>query len=227
MIRPIVIDELFQVNDNLQPVFVDGVIIIDDYYKNLEKIQKVLNRLYAPKWKPYKNSKNFIDYYDCRPVIFNYEVSSEYLDKIEYIGELIQKYYKETTPLQLVSKEYEFNFFKNIKVPPNNNFQHMPHRDSPYAGIIYLDNVCSGGLALYDNTLNIENTEHENIYQDVSNISKTIVEAKPNRLIIFEGERLHGGYIEDHNKYVSEWRQNEVFFLEKREDAPKSNKKSY
>jgi len=106
----------------------------------------------------------------------------------------------------------EFNYFKNNKKNVSNNFQHFPHIDNYYNALVYLDKICSGGTAIYDMP-SIVNTEQYNLLYDISNYSKRVIKAIPNRLVIFNGRQMHGGYIEDHNKYVNNWRFNQVLFF--------------
>ena len=94
MITPIIPENLFEVNDSYEFVsFEDGVLVIDNWYKNYEEIYDVLQNMYVSRWKWNENGKNFVDYYDCRPVIKNNfpgQIYGNYIQKITY---LIQKYF--------------------------------------------------------------------------------------------------------------------------------------
>jgi hypothetical protein len=207
MITPYIPDELFEVNTNAKIKFEDDVIIIDDYYKNYGDMHNVLTNMYVPRWKWSKQGRNFKDYYDCRPLLSNRESN-----KNESLTDLIYDLYKEHKPIRIFNPSiHDFNYLKHIQNIPDNNKQFYPHADTPYASIIYLDKICSGGTAFYD-IQELDNKEHEALFFDVSGFNKKIINAKPNRHIIFRGDQYHGGYIEDHNKYVKDWRINQVIF---------------
>jgi hypothetical protein len=89
-----------------------------------------------------------------------------------------------------------------------------PHVDYYLNCIIYLDKICSGGTAIYD-IKNLDNHEHLNLLYDVSNVPFKLIQAKPNRLVLFNGDRFHGGYISDHTMYETNWRINQVVFFDK------------
>jgi len=217
MVIPFEVDRLFEVNEDYSVTkHSTGALIIDNIYKNYDDILNVLRNMPAPKWKSAENSRNFIDYYDCRPMIRASFRTDKSIAIHKTCVSLLESLYNESAEFSVVTKLYEFNFFKNIKKDISNNLQHMPHRDVKYAALIYLDEVASGGTALYDNKLKIENTEDQNIYYDISDIKKEVIPSKPNRLIIFDGTKLHGGYIENHNDYLDAWRINQPIFFEKR-----------
>ena len=214
MITPVILDELFEVNNKREVISFDNdVLIIDNWYKNYEDIYNFLSHTYAPRWKYVPESRNFIDYYDCRLLIINQQSSLPYMERMRNIFKsLFKEYYKDYSHFVYDSRSLEFNIYKNIKRDVSNNLQHFPHRDTKYNVIVYLDKVCSGGTSIYD-IEHIEDTEHFNILFDASNISKSIIPAIPNRCVIFHGNNYHGGYIEDHNKYVEDWRINQTLFI--------------
>ena len=213
MISPFIVDELFCVNETLEINFVEDVIIIDNYYKNYDDIYEVLTNMAVPRWKWSESTRNFKDYYDCRPRISNSWYSDKYETSIRNIFNLINKYYNvNTTDFHVSTIDYEFNYLRHIKDIPDNNFQFYPHTDSFYASIIFLDKVSSGGTALYENVGYIENKEDEYLFYDVGKMNKRVIESKPNRHIIFKATNYHGGYIEDHKKYIDDWRINQVMF---------------
>jgi hypothetical protein len=214
MIIPYIPDDLFKVNDNLSPKFEGEVIIIDNYYKNIEQIQELISNSYVPRWKWNKDTRNFKDYYDCRHVLPNNYFSYEYTAKMEYLANLIRHYYKDPQPLEISEPFYEFNIFKHINLPSSNNMQMFPHRDAPYAALVYLDNISSGGTAMYDSSVNIENTEASYLFTDISKYPKKVTQARTNRLVLFRANIPHGGYIENHSRYLNDWRINQVMFFD-------------
>jgi hypothetical protein len=214
MIFPFISECLFDINPNFKLNFIDGVIIIDDWYLNYEGIYNVLINMPVARWKSNINSKNFIDYYDCRPIfpIHEHKIS---VQGSELIKSFITDLYKTNKVIERVNPT-EFNYYKNIKLDIDSNMQHFPHIDYEYNAIVYLDKICSGGTAIYD-LAHIKNTESFNLLYNVSNIPKKIIQAFPNRLVIFEGKKMHGGYIENHNKYTKDWRINQIMFFDEYE----------
>lgn len=224
MITPFIIEDLFEVSDKLTAKYENGIIIVDNFYKNFEKVHAVLQNMPVPNWKLSSTSRNFKDYYDCRPLIYN--GNAAFVDNVQ-LNNATKKVFKIANDLMeesLTAKgkiqhlNFEFNYFKHISLPESNDIQFYPHHDSPIAAIIYLDKVCSGGTALYHdlNPSEFPNLEHNNVMHDTSNLKRQIIPAKPNRLVIFPGGTMHGGYIEDHSKYLNDWRINQVMFFDQR-----------
>ena len=212
--NPFIPEELFRVNEDLEIHNIEGVIIIDNYYKNFEQVHDLLTSIHVPRWKWAPNGRNFKDYYDCRLTIANNFFSDTYYAEVRKLLQIIKEQFGETGALSLTSTDYDFNYLKHITLPtPNNQF--YPHCDSPYSCIIYLDKVCSGGTALYEGLEGLENLEAGDLFFDVSNVKKRVVLAKPNRLVLFRATQMHGGYITDHSKYLDDWRINQVMFFEK------------
>jgi hypothetical protein len=211
MILPFVSEGLFDINPNFTIAGNDQVIVIDNWYLNYEDIHQILVNMPVARWKWVEGSRNFLDYYDCRS-IFPLNSLGISQQGIFLIKDIIKKYYRLTSELEHINQIAEFNYFKNNKKNVSNNFQHFPHIDNYYNALIYLDKICSGGTAIYDMP-SIVNTEQYNLLYDISNYSKRVIKAIPNRLVIFNGRQMHGGYIEDHNKYVNDWRFNQVLFF--------------
>lgn len=216
MIKPIILDELFEINDGLTPEFNDGVIIIDNFYKNYDEIHDMLNNCSVPRWKCGLGSRNFIDYYDCRLKIGNDHHGKSFTTKINSLASLIKYFYNDPRNIELkFGEEYEFNIYQNIKKDIPNTLQHFPHTDTCYNVIVYLDKICSGGTCIYPTIDALHNSEEQNLLFDVINYDKFIINSKPNRMVIFEGTKYHGGYIEDHNSYMNQnWRINQVMFFD-------------
>jgi hypothetical protein len=213
---PIIVEDLFEINKNYTSSFNNEIIIIDNWYKNPEEIIKVLENIPAPRWKNSKNSKNWIDYYDCRPIIHSYWNNEKIYDPAKEIVFNINKYFFKGSKnnFNLITMPFEFNAYKNIKKNIPNRFQHFPHSEGNiFNCIIYLDKISSGGTAFYEID-SLENKEDDNLLFDVSNLEKSVVPAKFNRAVIFNGKKYHGGYIEDHSKYLNAWRINQVLFFE-------------
>lgn len=223
MIRPYVPEQMFDLSDDYEIVMENDVIIIDNIYKNYDQIYNLITNMPVPIWKWTAGSRNFKDYYDCRPILNNWSalrdpVSDDGIDiqlqNVNEILEIIGDYYGDPRPLkQSRMYDIEFNFFKHIKLPSSSDYQFHPHVDYPYAGIVYLDKVSSGGTAIYD-AEPFANTESHNLMIDVSELKiKYIIPAKPNRLVLFKSAQMHGGYIADHSAYLNDWRINQTMFF--------------
>ena len=227
MIRPYVPEQLFDLSDNYKIVMENDVIIVDNIYKNYDEIYDLITNMPVPIWKYTASSHNFKDYYDCRPILKNWPrlgFPSVHLQhqNVNEILEIIGDYYGELRLLEPVRVyDFEFNFFKHINLPPSSDYQFQPHLDYPYAGIVYLDKVCSGGTAIYDVDPFLNKGEHkelekeeDNVMADVSKFKiKHLIPAKPNRLVLFKGKQIHGGYIADHSAYLNDWRINQIMFF--------------
>jgi len=204
-------NKLFEVG-NFKVEKSGDVLIVDNWYKNYEDIFDLLQNTPVPIWKK-EVGRNFVDYYDCRPILnFNF-LDVEKMNCVMMLRNLIKKHFIITSELKMVNRVFEFNYFKHIKFGVSSNLQHHPHVDHTFNALVYLDKVCSGGTAIYDYFCG-DNNEHLNLLFDVSNHSKTLIEAKPNRLVVFNGLRPHGGFISDHDEYVDSWRINQVMFFD-------------
>ena len=219
---PYVPETLLEIGDYKIHSFKDNILIIDDWYKNYDELYEIVTNMPLPRWRCAPDSRNFIDYYDCRPILninyINVTAANKYYKEIKA---RVLEYFNNEKELEVIGKYLEFNFYKNINKDVPNKFQHHPHTDFEYNCIIHLDKVNSGGTALYKNIKQLSNTEATNVLLDVSNYEKVIIPSKPNRLVIFSGEVYHGGYIENHNDYIDKWRMNQVFFLQSKKELRK------
>ena len=81
-----------------------------------------------------------------------------------------------------------------------------------------MDKQDNGGTAVYEGEW-ITNDEQINLLYPVEERFqlRQIVPAKFNRLVMFTGNKLHGGYVEDYSKYMGEnWRYTQVTFFHPR-----------
>lgn len=224
MPTPYSYDELFEPNEILDVDVVatsrGPVVIVDNFYKNPDDINWMLSQAWAQDFKRGDNGRNFIDYYDCR---LNIQNNKHFDDKVQQsIWNIIGQCFDE---FKVVKKEepLRFNLFKWINTPEY-NIQHYPHTDhwSKVAGIIYLDKIEEGGTAIYnvgdENRLQIEDiigyTEDEDIRVDIESLSYEydVIPAVFNRLVVYPGWYMHGGFITNHKAYTNDWRMNQVFF---------------
>jgi hypothetical protein len=206
MTTPFIVEELFKLNPNSKITYHDDWVCIDDFYEDINKIQKAFEHMYVESWKMSQWSRNFKDYYDCRPTFANWEPLQEMINaRLKPLNKLIG---------QLVNwqdvgieKSLAFNVFKHKKENLPLTMQHHPHYDTDMLNVLtYIDKHADGGTAIYED-IDVENKEGANLIIDVSAYKiKEIIPAKPNRCVIFSGNKLHGAYINDNNIYYNNWR---------------------
>ena len=209
--KPFIPLELFEMNNKMKINYHSNCIIIDDFYKNFDEIHDLVSMLPKEVWKFQKNSRNFIDYYDVRPTIFNfYDIRNVYEN---FFRNVLKK------DINITQQQFIFNCFKWIKTPAHENIQPMPHKDPiQLVGLITLDKINSGGTALYEHSseddFDFGYSEGENAVCDISHLKiNRVIPSKPNRLCIFDGSTYHAAYIQNHDSYLNNWRMNQVFFL--------------
>jgi hypothetical protein len=209
--NPIIPEDIFEWNPNHTFSFENGVVICDNWYRYPERIEELFSNFPAPRGKYSKTSKNWVDYYDCRPMI-PCHFPSKSLEPLEVIAEILRECFVDSL-YDLTTEIYEFNAYKNIRRGVSNNLQHHPHIDDDvFNCIVYLDRVESGGTAIYDMERIPLNEEHDILY-DVSEIPKRVIPAKFNRMVMFDGNIMHGGYIENHDAYIDNWRINHAMCM--------------
>lgn len=224
MFEPIDVNELFEINPDFKVVgFEDGILIIDDWYKNYEQIHDVLQNVTPSKWRGYSGNSddngNFKDFYDCRHYIQNNTPGEKYNAMLQTIGGLIREYFKDTGELEIANKMLDFNYYSGLKENVKDTMQFFPHTDNDYSALIYMDKISNGGTAIYEQVIQdrfaglLVDLETETVNVKYQMITKVI--AKPNRLVIFPGMKHHGGVIDDHNAYYKNWRINQVMFITK------------
>jgi hypothetical protein len=213
MIRPFIPEDLFELNTGLVPSFDGNCIIIDNVFKNFEEIQQICNNTPVEQWKSRSNSRNFKDYYDCRPTFNNWAPSHKKIEnRLGTLIDITNSIYNLKGKITS-EKEFIFNYFKHLNLGVSKKYQQFPHYDYYFNAIFYIDPHENGGTALYENVY-IKNNEEENLLIDTSNFKiKKIIKSKPNRCTIFPGKQLHGGYIENHDIYYHNWRINLVHFF--------------
>ena len=233
-------EEVFKINKQLEPhVFTLGdtgnvVVTVDNFYEDPDTIREIILKTPYPIWKHNEQSRNFIDYYDCRQF---FSVPFE-----QPIG-LVKHIAKEIMGIEILNTDIEFvtNLFKlNSEQPPNG--QPHPHDDGiRLAGLVTFntDEECKGGTAFYkskspplDHMPPIP-AEYEEVAKQVYTTDKEwedgtnyfsqsyakdwdiidVVEAKFNRLLIYPGIYFHGAWHE-HNAFKDYFRVNQVMFFD-------------
>jgi hypothetical protein len=217
MIVPFIPGDLFKLNSNLKPKFDGEVLIIDNIFKNYQNILDICHNMPVEQWKTNSNSRNFKDYYDCRPIFQNHSFNeTNDVDRLDVLNSLLKHYFKENN--SKYATNFTFNYFKHLKNNVSKNYQHYPHFDDLYNIIFYIDPFENGGTALYEQgDFYPIMKESDNLMYNISDLKiKKIIKSKPNRCVIFSGKTLHGGYIEDHSIYYYNWRINLVQFVEQK-----------
>ena len=213
--------ELFEPNEiidvDIYNTCAGKVVIVDNFYKNPDDINWMLSNAWAQDFKRGENGRNFKDYYDCRLTV---ELNNSFSDDVQKsIWNIIQQCYDD---FKVITKEepLRFNLFKWINTP-DQNIQHYPHTDSntKCAGIIYLDKHNQGGTAFYDvDKMQIEDEigyiEEQDLRVDIDKLGYQydVIPAEFNRLVVYPGWYMHGGFMTSHRTYTDNWRMNQVFF---------------
>ena len=226
--EPYVTEELWRISPKLEPEFdaVKQVLTIPNFFANPEDIYEHLSNRPVPMWKynPERNSRNGVDYLDCRVVDTVGHPSREYINSLETMKSLCRRYWWKGDYNTSLSggEQIEINCFKTLSVT-DNKFQHYPHIDSDLGCpdststlnlLVYLDKEENGGTAVYGGEW-IHNREEQNLLYPVEELFdiEHVIPAKFNTCVIFPGNRLHGAYIDDYNKYKDNWRYSYVKFL--------------
>ncbi len=223
MNRVVVLDELYKMRSSFDNAEFDGfALTIDDFYENADALyEHITNRQY-PMWKynPESDTRNGVDYYDCRIVDKVGHPTRIYENEHQRLLDVCRRYWWKGD--YDWSRLYEFNCFQTI-TEFDEKMQHYPHIDSSLDTpdecstlnmLVYLDIEESGGTAVYDGEW-ITNDENMSLLYPVEDrfTIERIIPHKFNRCVIFPGNRMHGAYIEDYNKYKDNWRFTQVTFF--------------
>ena len=217
MIVPFIPGDLFELNSNLKPKFDGEVLIIDNIFKNYQNILDICHNMPVEQWKTNSNSRNFKDYYDCRPIFQNHSFNeTNDVDRLDVLNSLLKHYFKENN--SKYATNFTFNYFKHLKNNVSKNYQHYPHFDDLYNIIFYIDPFENGGTALYEQgDFYPIMKESDNLMYNISDLKiKKIIKSKVGSIFTIIFLTLHGGYIEDHSIYYYNWRINLVQFVEQK-----------
>ena len=190
----------------------EDYMIVDNFYKDPDAVVALISKQrIAPLWKYYnpEASRNTKDYYDCRVTI-----QADFSLHFAIIRNLVYTVFEDKSDFENVTDQSaNFNVYRTLKRGRSKNLQMNPHVDHEYNALVFLDKVESGGTALYSTDSPIENHESTDLFHDVSALGKRVIPAKYNRLAIFKGHQWHGGYVENHDAYIDNWRITQVYFL--------------
>mgnify|MGYP001300608746 FL=1 len=221
--KTFILDDLFKFSSNFNAEFDGFALTIDNFYENAEDLHDWIQNRQYPMWKYSKErpSRNGIDYNDCRITDKIAHPTRIYESEMERLLNLCRKYFHKGE--YNWDRIYEFNCFQTLSVF-DNKLQHYPHTDSELNCpddestlnmIVYMDKQESGGTAVYNGTW-LSNDEQLNVLYPVEERFEIerIIPAKFNRCVIFPGNRIHGAWIEDYNKYSGDsWRFTQATFF--------------
>ena len=220
MINPIDCHELFQISNNCKITFSekDQVVYVDNFFKNYNDIVQLTEHAMVDKWKgSHPDSRNYIDYYDCRLTYGYYDRPSHLQGNYDNLFAKVNEHLKLTIDgADPRSHTYNLQMFKHRLSGRPNYINFFPHHDPIFVNlIVYLDEHCSGGTAVYETHEECPyESEDINTMVDLRPFNiELITKAQPNRAVLFDGRRLHGGYIHNHDVYYNNWRKSVVMFL--------------
>ncbi len=216
-------DTLFRFSEKLDPRMEDDVLYIDNLYENPNAIYRWLEHQHFPLWKysEERDSFNGKDYNDCRLIHKIGFPTRQYFMQQDMLMNICRQYWHKGD--YHWDQVYEFNCFQ-ANESFDNTIQHYPHIDSQLGVpdeesvlnmIVYMDKEDNGGTAVYEGEWITNDEQYNLLYpvQEKFNLVK-IIPAKFNRCVIFTGNKLHGGYIDDYSKYMDEkWRYTQVTFF--------------
>ena len=215
---------MWELNDNLNVthITIDGspAYIIDDFYKDPDRVSRWLFCRNTPLWKNQeRGTRNGYDFQDRR-----LDVRTENLPVFDYLAELCGQKLCDNEPAIITNQH---RFLRNSYNEKYKSHYWWPHCDRGYNGIVYFnkdDNV--NGTNLYDkstwNVIEIDESVEPWIPKMYSKVVHTF-EPKFNRLVLFDGVKFpHGMAINDDryhcddfgNAHWTKYRSNQVFFYE-------------
>ena len=198
---PILIDDVFAVNDECNVEVIDeDIIVIDNMFKDWTKVRNVFIDAPAFNWKIPEGTRNFIDYYDCRHYLTHPQIYP-FVDTVCKILEHVHKY--KCRNILGENNALRTNWFKQIK-PKKSDWAQI-HQDGQTPGeftmITYLntEEESSGGTSLFKTIKRIDMDGHTGMdywskvpKEKLGEIIK--IEMKPNRTIIFKSNVPHAAW---------------------------------
>jgi hypothetical protein len=234
-------NDLFSINIsmNIELIVVDGfkILIVDDFYKNPEKLREYLLKSPAPIWKNSQTGLNKIDYWDCR---HEHKINSERYFEAQRCIAALARYYLDT----IVNKPiFELNsnvlYIKTPRSEPSVSVVH--HDDHCLAALVYLNtqDECNGGTGFFRNRFNnvfninhlskfemdaLNNWYHLNKLQEdgrsyfLENWQEWwnleyLAKMRFNRLVIYQGKIFHAAYF-DRTAFTINPRLNHMMFFD-------------
>jgi hypothetical protein len=221
---PILIDEIFAINEEFNVEVVDGdIVVIDNLFKDWTKLRNVYIDAPAFNWKMPEGTRNFIDYYDCRHHFIHHQ-KYPFVDAVCKILEHVHKC-KFNRHLG-EDNAHRTNWFKQIK-PKKSDWAQI-HRDGRKSGeftaITFLntEEESSGGTSLFKTMRSEDMDGHtgEDYWTKVpiEKLGKILnIEMKPNRTVIFKSDIPHAAW-HPVDSFYDFPRHNIVFRFEKEKE---------
>lgn len=216
--KPFIFNELFQVNTDLHGEVVyfnnNKILIVDNFLKNFTELQNTINQFPPGDWKYAENTRNYIDYYDCKimlipPVEIDLFLIAQDILKQQYNVENARYY-----------GNVHINWFKQINLKQNDYA--WPHKDNYvdnkklYTFLLFLNSKksCSGGTIFFNNLKPNENNEQLNYWGADKKCWEKIghINMEPNRLLVFPSDQFHSAYHPE-NSFFNDPRLTLVFQL--------------
>lgn len=190
------------------------VYIVDDIYDNpqsiIDLIYKVPKNIHKKNEQPSYNMIHFKDERHCL-----------YFEKLNNLIEEVSEF----TNAKFKDFDTGCNFFTNCQMWYNNSFNNFndnywwPHIDYGITSLIYFNDDENSGTNIYEPSIDIDNqiktNEHFEPWRPKINWNKIFtISSKFNRMIIFNGGKLHHGVDINNNTYDKNYRINQVMFFE-------------
>lgn len=200
--------DLFDINlnDVKTEVFQDSVIYtVDNFYKYPNDVLALIESNKPKLWKswqtPSYNGSYFEDYrHDFIDARFNTVTAA-----LENICKQPASESTSITTNKIKFKDYYFNDYFN--------YYWAPHNDFGYTGIVYFE---SSGTNLYERLEEDLFTENEHVapWRPKSKYKKIkTLEAKFNRMILFDGQKFLHGMDIDNDLFFKKYRLNQAIFF--------------
>ena len=153
-LKPFIFDQLFRLNENLQPPKADSLgeiplLVIEDVLLDPHGVRETIGKSPATSWAYREGGRNFVDYYDCR---LRFPVFPP-VGLIALAQHAIHARFGVSTEPQV--PWIDINWFMQIGPRPADHAS--PHHDSMVKGkqtftcLVYLNSPeeCSGGTAFF------------------------------------------------------------------------------
>lgn len=210
------LNKYFEINKNLEAILENDVVVIDNFYKNPDRIYEWLTKQDYPLFGiTDEETRNGKDYTDSKLIFGHMGTDPWSIERNNFLLSVVKTVYKAKEAYW--TNSYDFNVFRALK-----NFtketQHIPHVDGDSLNVlVYLDKKQNGGTAFYKGE-QPKKEKVKNLIVDVSNYEiYKLIPAKFNRCVIFKGDIIHGAYINDYSKYLHDYRFTQIMFLEIKE----------
>jgi hypothetical protein len=238
--RPIVPDELFEINESMavQMIEIDGfrILVVDDFYQEPDHLRDYLLQCPAPIWKTTPLGRNQLDYWDCR---HEHRISSSSYVKAQRCVAALARSYFGTKVIRPIN-ELTSNVLQ-MKVPRTEKSVSVIHHDGHcLAALVSLNTPteCHGGTGFFRNRFNgvfnlnrLSRLEmraldqwcgRNGLLEDGRSYFlenwqtwwelEYLAEMRFNRLIVYEGTVFHGAYF-DGTAFTQVPRLNHMMFF--------------